>query len=240
MRADLATGRPSATATHFISRPRNTRSLVFFLRHPGQVLSRTRIYEHVWDERYDGFSNTLEVHVKELRRKLEALAPARFTPCGAAVTCWATHPRRRRRSQNEPGGAGVRFFLATLALVLGGISVTLYLLSSATCTGTSTSGWVWRSTRWRHRSTWTRGWWNGIRRTTVALRWFNRTRNRCYWMVTDHEGTMVDRTWEVGAGDFAAVAKLAPNTGHSHETHTDGRGRRWRAACGGARRAGCR
>ena len=46
--------------------------LVFFLRHPGQVLSRTRIYEHVWDERYDGISNTLEVHVFELRRKLEA------------------------------------------------------------------------------------------------------------------------------------------------------------------------
>ena len=46
--------------------------LVFFLRHPGQVLTRTKIYEHVWDERYDGFSNTLEVHVKELRRKLEA------------------------------------------------------------------------------------------------------------------------------------------------------------------------
>jgi DNA-binding response OmpR family regulator len=46
--------------------------LIFFLRHPGQVLTRTRIYEHVWDERYDGISNTLEVHVKELRRKLEA------------------------------------------------------------------------------------------------------------------------------------------------------------------------
>lgn len=46
--------------------------LTFFLRHPGEVLSRTRIYEHVWDERYDGLSNTLEVHVFELRRKLEA------------------------------------------------------------------------------------------------------------------------------------------------------------------------
>ena len=46
--------------------------LVYFLRHPGQVLSRRRIYEHVWDERYDGLSNTLEVHVMELRRKLEA------------------------------------------------------------------------------------------------------------------------------------------------------------------------
>lgn len=46
--------------------------LIYFLRHVGQVLSRTRIYEHVWDERYDGLSNTLEVHVFELRRKLEA------------------------------------------------------------------------------------------------------------------------------------------------------------------------
>lgn len=49
--------------------------LIFFLRHPGQVLTRTRIYEHVWDERYDGISNTLEVHVKELRRKLETSGP---------------------------------------------------------------------------------------------------------------------------------------------------------------------
>ncbi len=49
--------------------------LLFFLRHPDEVLSRTRIYEQVWDERYDGTSNTLEVHVMELRRKLEAYGP---------------------------------------------------------------------------------------------------------------------------------------------------------------------
>lgn len=49
--------------------------LVFFMRHPGEVLSRTRLYEQVWDERYDGLSNTLEVHVMELRKKLEAHGP---------------------------------------------------------------------------------------------------------------------------------------------------------------------
>jgi two-component system copper resistance phosphate regulon response regulator CusR len=49
--------------------------LTFFLRHPGQVLSRTRIYDHVWDEHFDGLSNTLEVHIMELRRKLEAHGP---------------------------------------------------------------------------------------------------------------------------------------------------------------------
>jgi DNA-binding response OmpR family regulator len=49
--------------------------LVFFLRHPGEVLSRSRIYGHVWGEAYDFVSNTLDVHVKELRRALEARGP---------------------------------------------------------------------------------------------------------------------------------------------------------------------
>jgi len=49
--------------------------LTLFLRHPGQVLSRSRIYEQVWDDRYDGLSNTLEVHIMELRKKLEEYGP---------------------------------------------------------------------------------------------------------------------------------------------------------------------
>jgi two-component system copper resistance phosphate regulon response regulator CusR len=49
--------------------------LVFFLRHPGEVLSRTRIYGHVWGETYDFISNTLDVHINALRRALEARGP---------------------------------------------------------------------------------------------------------------------------------------------------------------------
>jgi DNA-binding response OmpR family regulator len=49
--------------------------LAFFLRHPGQLLTRERIYENVWDGHFDTSSNTFEVHLKELRRKLEALGP---------------------------------------------------------------------------------------------------------------------------------------------------------------------
>ncbi len=49
--------------------------LAYFLRHPDQVLSRTRIYENVWGGQMDGPSKTLDVHVMELRRKLEALGP---------------------------------------------------------------------------------------------------------------------------------------------------------------------
>ena len=49
--------------------------LVFFVRHPDEVLSRSRIYRHVWGEDYDFVSNTLDVHVKELRRTLEVRGP---------------------------------------------------------------------------------------------------------------------------------------------------------------------
>jgi DNA-binding response OmpR family regulator len=49
--------------------------LVFLLRHPGEVLSRARIYGHVWGETYDFVSNTLDVHINALRRALEARGP---------------------------------------------------------------------------------------------------------------------------------------------------------------------
>ncbi len=49
--------------------------LALFMRRPEQLLSRNRIYEDVWDEPYDGISNTLEVHIMELRRKLEKHGP---------------------------------------------------------------------------------------------------------------------------------------------------------------------
>lgn len=47
--------------------------LIVFLRHPGRLLTRPEIYQRVWKEPYDAESNTLGVHIMELRRKLEAL-----------------------------------------------------------------------------------------------------------------------------------------------------------------------
>jgi two-component system copper resistance phosphate regulon response regulator CusR len=75
VRLDLATQRAERAGRPLDLTAKEQALLLFFLRHPGEVLSRTRIYEHVWDERYDGLSNTLEVHVMELRRKLEARGP---------------------------------------------------------------------------------------------------------------------------------------------------------------------
>lgn len=73
--ADLATQQVRRAGQRLDLTGREYALLVLFLRHHGEVLSRTRIYEQVWDERYDGVSNTLEVHVMELRKKLEAHGP---------------------------------------------------------------------------------------------------------------------------------------------------------------------
>ena len=45
--------------------------LELFLRHPGEVLSRTRILEHVWDFAFDGVSNVVDQYVAYLRRKID-------------------------------------------------------------------------------------------------------------------------------------------------------------------------
>ncbi len=45
--------------------------LELFLKNPNQVLSRDKIIASVWNYDYDTFSNIVDVHVKNLRKKLE-------------------------------------------------------------------------------------------------------------------------------------------------------------------------
>jgi len=45
--------------------------LEFLMRHPGEVLTRTRIIEHVWDFAYEGGSNVVDVYVRYLREKVD-------------------------------------------------------------------------------------------------------------------------------------------------------------------------
>ncbi len=44
--------------------------LEFFMRHPDQLLDREHILDHVWDFNFNSFSNVVDVHVKNLRKKL--------------------------------------------------------------------------------------------------------------------------------------------------------------------------
>jgi len=45
--------------------------LEHFMRHPNEVLSRTDLLDHVWDFAFDGDSNVVEVHIRNLREKID-------------------------------------------------------------------------------------------------------------------------------------------------------------------------
>ena len=41
------------------------------MRHPGQVLTRTQIAEHIWGYDFDANSNVVDVYIRYLRRKVD-------------------------------------------------------------------------------------------------------------------------------------------------------------------------
>jgi two-component system OmpR family response regulator len=49
--------------------------LRFFLSHPDQVLTTSRILESVWLSEFDGSADMVAIYVKSLRRKLDAAGP---------------------------------------------------------------------------------------------------------------------------------------------------------------------
>lgn len=44
--------------------------LEYLMRHPGKVITRDTLYSHAWDYADSSFSNTVDVHIKNLRRKI--------------------------------------------------------------------------------------------------------------------------------------------------------------------------
>lgn len=47
--------------------------LEYLAAHPGRVLSRTMIIEHVWDQSFEGLTNIVDVYVRHLREKVDDL-----------------------------------------------------------------------------------------------------------------------------------------------------------------------
>ena len=45
--------------------------LEYLMRHPNQVLTRTMIAEHVWNYDFDNATNVIDVHIRNLRRKMD-------------------------------------------------------------------------------------------------------------------------------------------------------------------------
>jgi DNA-binding response OmpR family regulator len=51
--------------------PRQFSLLEFLISRAGEVLSKARILEHVWDFSYDGDPNIVEVYVRQLRQRID-------------------------------------------------------------------------------------------------------------------------------------------------------------------------
>jgi two-component system copper resistance phosphate regulon response regulator CusR len=66
--------------------------LEYLASHPGRVLSRTMIVEHVWDESFEGLTNIVDVYVRHLRAKVDDPFPLKLiqTVRGAGYCLSAT------------------------------------------------------------------------------------------------------------------------------------------------------
>jgi two-component system OmpR family response regulator len=52
-------------------RPREFSLLELLMTRPGEALNRVEILDRVWDAHFEGMSNTVDVHVKSLRSKID-------------------------------------------------------------------------------------------------------------------------------------------------------------------------
>jgi len=52
--------------------------LEYLMRNPNQVLTRTMIAEHVWNYDFDNVTNVIDVHIRNLRRKIDDPFPAKL------------------------------------------------------------------------------------------------------------------------------------------------------------------
>lgn len=51
--------------------PKEYALLEFFMRYPGQIITRTMIAEKIWDFHFDTSTNIIDVHVSHLRNKID-------------------------------------------------------------------------------------------------------------------------------------------------------------------------
>lgn len=71
LKLDLLRHKVSRAEAELDLAPQEYRLLEYLLRHAGEVLTRTRIAEQVWDINFDGDSNVVDAAVRRVRRKVD-------------------------------------------------------------------------------------------------------------------------------------------------------------------------
>ena len=68
---DPAAHRLSRSDTPIHLTPRQFSMLEFLMRHPGEVVAKSTILEHVWDFAFEGDPNIVEVYARQLRQRID-------------------------------------------------------------------------------------------------------------------------------------------------------------------------
>src|SRR4029077_581321 len=71
VRLDTRTGRGTIDAIQVRLTSHEYRLLSYLMHHTGRVVSRTELVEHLYDQDFDRDSNTIEVFVGRIRKKLD-------------------------------------------------------------------------------------------------------------------------------------------------------------------------
>ena len=68
---DLLTRRVTRAGRPIDLRPQEFKLLEYLLRHAGEVVTRTMLFEGVWDFHFDPQTNVVDVHISRLRHKID-------------------------------------------------------------------------------------------------------------------------------------------------------------------------
>jgi DNA-binding response OmpR family regulator len=78
LEVDFAARRVTRDGVPLHFTPREFALLEYLIRNKGTVLTRAMIAEHVWDQHFDSFGNTIDVYIRYLRDKLETHGTTRL------------------------------------------------------------------------------------------------------------------------------------------------------------------
>ncbi|NMH66195.1 response regulator transcription factor [Shewanella salipaludis] len=73
LQMELLTRRVTLEGQELLLQPKEFQLLKYLMEHPNQVISRTLLFEAVWDYHFDPRTNVIDVHIAKLRRKFEEL-----------------------------------------------------------------------------------------------------------------------------------------------------------------------
>ena len=71
LKMDLLSRRVSRGGEAIQLQPREFKLLEYLMRHADQVVTRTMLFENVWDYHFDPQTNVIDVHISRLRQKID-------------------------------------------------------------------------------------------------------------------------------------------------------------------------